>query len=106
MSGGCGYGGWELVLGEGISKGSLCQLLVQVVTCEVLEVGLLDVAVLGPDDLATVVHTHGRLFSTKLEMEGREGRKEGIEGGRKGRTEGGREGGVYINSTATLGKGN
>ena len=92
--------------GRGISKGSLCQLLVQVVTCEVLEVGLLDVAVLGPDDLATVVHTHGRLFSTKLEMEGREGRKEGIEGGRKGRTEGGREGGVYINSTATLGKGN
>jgi len=65
---------------------------------------LLNVAVLGPDDLATAVHTHGRLFSTKLEMEGREGGKRGKEGGnrrrakwrvggRKGRTEGGREGG-------------
>lgn len=91
--------------GGGISKGSLCQLLVQVVTCQVLEVGLLDVAVLGPDDLPTAVHTHGWLFSTKLKREGREGGKrgkgerkekeggkEGIEGERNGKWEGGRGG--------------
>ena len=32
----------------------------------VLQVGLLDLTVLGPDDLPTVVHAHGWLFSAQL----------------------------------------
>ena len=35
-------------------------------TREVLEIGLLDFTVFGPDDFTTVVHAHSRLLSTKL----------------------------------------
>lgn len=35
---------------------------------QVFEVGLLYLAVLGPDDLATAVHAHGRVLATKLEV--------------------------------------
>ncbi len=37
---------------------------------EVLEVGLLYLRVPGPDNLATAVHTQGRLFPTKLQGRG------------------------------------
>lgn len=36
-------------------------------TSKVLEVDLLDLAMLGPNDLATLIHAHGRLLASELE---------------------------------------